>query len=95
MIKKLVSFIPNVLDVLNRITEVLTYVATGYTKYEEKKEELEAKSYKWARYIILGAISGGIVLIVFLLVRAIVKKVKKARAKKLQKKLEKQLALEV
>lgn len=95
MVSKLMSILSKALDLLNRVTEVIGYAVTGYAKVEEKRVELEAKLNKYARYIIIGAVTGGAALIVILLIRCIVKKCKKCKEKRMRKKLEKQLALEV
>lgn len=95
MIKTLTDVVAKLLAFFTKMSDVLNYAVTGYAKLEEKKEELDAKLAKYARYIVIGAITGGIALILFLIIRGIVKKCKKCKEKRLKKKLEKQLALEV
>ena len=95
MIKKLTEIIVKLLAFFNKASELLTYVVTGVEKVEEKKKVFDEKLYKYARYIVIGAITGGIALILFLIIRGIVKKCKKCKEKRMKKKLEQQLALEV
>ncbi|MBQ6381898.1 MAG: hypothetical protein IJJ41_09930 [Clostridia bacterium] len=95
MIGRLAKVAAKLLDVLNRVTEVLTYLLVGYNKMEEKKAEIDEKLPDYARYIIIGVLTAGVALILFLVIRAIVKKCKKCKENRLKKKLEKQLALEV
>ncbi len=95
MVVKAIEWLTKFLGLLNKLTEVVTYILTGYSKLEDAKEAFNEKLARYARYIIIGACTGIIALLLFFVIRAIVKKCKERKEKKLKKQLENQLALEV
>ncbi|MBE6818588.1 MAG: hypothetical protein E7517_05470 [Ruminococcaceae bacterium] len=95
MVDTLIKLVTKALEITKKLTEVFTYILTGYEKVEEKRAELDDKVFKWARYLIMGVLSCGVILVVIFIIRKICKCCKKRKEKKLKKQLEKQLALEV
>ena len=95
MLTKVVELLTKVLEVFNKVTEVLTYALTGYAKIEEKKAELEDKMTDYARYIIIGALTGGAALIIIFIIKKIVKCCKKRKAKKVERAIKRQQELEM
>ena len=95
MLVKIVQALTKALELLNKITEVFTYALTGYAKVEAKKEELEQKMSDYARYIIIGALTGGAALLAIFIVKKIVKCCKKRKLKRAEKQMEAQRALEM
>lgn len=93
MIKKIICGIEYLVSILNRVTEILNYILTGYAKAEAMTYGVSEKTMKIARIIILSIVSGGVALIIFFIVRAIVKKVKKVKARKIQRQIELQQEL--
>lgn len=94
MIGKIIDKIGDLMKLLNKVTEFLNFILTGYAKAEEKKEELSDKTVQIARIAIISVISGGVALIIFFIVRAIVKKVKKVKANRIQRQIELQQELQ-
>ena len=95
MIVKITGVLSKALELINRIADVITFILTGYAKAEEKKEEFEENLSKYARYILIGALSCGAALIIIFIIKRIVKSSKKRKAKKIQKAIERQQALEI
>ena len=95
MVVKCVDLISKLLTLLNKVTEVLTYILTGYAKVEEKKAEFDEKLPLYARYILIGVLTGGAALIIIFIIKKIVKCSKKRKAKRIQKAIERQQALEL
>lgn len=95
MIAKIIDKLGDLLVVLNKITEVINYIVTGYASAEEKKDELAEKTEKIARILIISVITGGVALIIYFIVRAIVKKVKKVKANRVQRQIELSQELQV
>ena len=93
MLVKCMDLLSKLLNLLNRVTEVITYVLTGYAKVEEKKAEFDEKLPLYARYILIGALTGGAALIIICIIKKICKCCKKRKAKRIQKAIEKQQEL--
>ena len=94
MIGKIIDKIGDLMKLLNKVTEFLNFILTGYAKAEEKKEELSDKTVQIARIAIISIVSGGVALIIFFIVKAIVKKIKKIKAKRIQREIEPQQELQ-
>ena len=94
MIGKIIDKIGDLMKLLNKVTEFLNFILTGYAKAEEKKEELSDKTVQIARIAIISIVSGGVALIIFFIVKAIVKKIKKIKAKRIQREIERQQELQ-
>lgn len=94
MIGKIIDKLGDLMKLLNKVTEIVNFVLTGYAKAEEKREELSEKTVQIARIAIISIISGGVALIIFFIVRAIVKKVKKVKANRIQRQIELQQELQ-
>lgn len=95
MIGKLIDVLGVVLGFLNKLTDVINYILTGYAKAEAKKEELSENTEKVARILIISILTGGAALIIFFIVKAIVKKIKKIKAKRVQRQIERQQELQM
>ena len=92
MVDKLIKLVAKALEVTKKLTEVFTYILTGYEKVEEKRAELDDKVFKWARYLIIGVLSCGVLLVVIFIIKKICKCCKKRKEKRLKKQLEKKMA---
>ena len=95
MVDKLIKLVAKALEITKRLTEIFTYILTGYEKVEEKKAEFDEKVFTWAHYLIIGVLSCGVLLVVIFIIKKICKCCKKRKEKKMKEQLEKQLALEV
>lgn len=95
IITKITKLLTKALELVNRISDVLTYILTGYAKAEEKKAEFDDNLSRYARYILIGALSCGVALILIFIIKKIVKCAKKRKAKKIQRAIERQQALEM
>ena len=93
MLVKLMELLSKLLTLLNKVTEVLTYILTGYAKVEEKKAELDEKVPVYARYILIGVLTGGAALILIFIIKKICKCCKARKAKRIQRAIEQQQEL--
>ena len=95
MIGKLIDVLGVVLGFLNKLTDVINYILTGYAKAEAKKDELAESADKFTKILLISVLSGGAALIVFFIVKAIVKKIKKIKANRVQREIEQQQELQM
>ena len=95
MVVKIAELLTKALELLNKVADVIAYILTGYSKVEEKRAELDEKLPIYARYILIGVLTGGAALILFLIIRKIVKCHKKRKARRIQRAIERQQALEM
>ena len=95
MLGKLIDVLGVVLGFLNKLTDVINYILTGYAKAEAKKDELTASADKFTKILLISVLSGGVALILFFIIKAIVKKIKKIKANKVQREIERQQELQM
>ena len=95
MILKLADSLTQVVEFLNKLSTMLTYVLSACNNYLEKKDEIKEKIYFVLKIAALVVASCGAVLFIILMVKLIKKAVKKSKEKKLQREIERMQQLEM